>query len=312
MFNRQHLTLALCIVVAFMAQIGSGFGSVATIEEMDIAYGPHERNRLDIWTAPGDGPRPLVVFIHGGGWTRGEKSFPSGRRQAFLNNGISVAAINYRLSSDAPLPAPVYDAARAIQYLRSRAEEFNIDPDRIAVTGNSAGGCTSLWLALHEDLADPESEDPIARQSTRVVAAAMGSAQTSIDPKVIEPWFGPQILRHRMIWTSVGAASMAAALENYADHEALYKKFSPINHLTPGDPPLFLTYSHPTDLPATDANHAIHHPEYGFKLKEKADAAGVECHVIVRDLPARARYNSIDEFLTAKLLATDGENGDGQ
>jgi lysophospholipase L1-like esterase len=120
----------------------------------NVSYGPDKkRNRLDFWQAPGNGPRPLLVNIHGGSWTEGDKSIYFDYKP-FLEKGISCASINYRLTPDNPLPTPVHDAARAIQFLRSMAAEWNIDPDRIALTGGSAGACTSMWILLHDDLAD--------------------------------------------------------------------------------------------------------------------------------------------------------------
>ena len=90
------------------------------------------------------------------------------RVKPFLDQGVSYAAINYRLTGVAPLPAPVHDAARAIQFLRAQAEKWNINADRIALTGGSAGACTSMWILLHDDLADPQAKDPVLQQSARV------------------------------------------------------------------------------------------------------------------------------------------------
>jgi len=194
----------------------------------EVSYGPHARNVLDFWQAPGDGPKPLLVFIHGGGWVGGDKRQQPANLQPYLRQGISCASINYRLTGEAPLPAPVHDAARAIQFLRSKAPEWNIDKTRIALTGGSAGACTSMWLLLHDDLADPQSPDPVLRESTRVTAAAVSAGQTSIDPKVIEPWLGPNVLKHRMIWMAVGEPTMEEALKNYEQHKSLYAEFSPI------------------------------------------------------------------------------------
>jgi hypothetical protein len=110
-----------------------------------------------------------------------------------LNAGISVVAINYRLIKSnselqPPVKAPLYDAARALQFVRSKAKEWNIDKTRIAASGSSAGACSSLWLLYHDDLADPESDDPIARESTRLYCAAVNNAQTSLDPKQLKAW----------------------------------------------------------------------------------------------------------------------------
>lgn len=102
-----------------------------------------------------------------------------------MENGFAFAAANYRLTHHAPHPAQLHDAARAIQLLRSKAAEWNIDPNRIAAYGGSAGGSISLWLALHDDMADPESDDPVARQSSRLSCAIGIGAQSTNDPRVI-------------------------------------------------------------------------------------------------------------------------------
>jgi acetyl esterase/lipase len=269
----------------------------------DVSYSPHAMNVLDFWKAEGEGPRPLLVHIHGGGWVGGDKRQSGAVVKPYLDQGISYASINYRLTGEAPLPAPVHDAARAIQFLRSKAKEWNIHPSRIALTGGSAGACTSMWLLLHDDLADPDAEDPVLRESTRVTAAAVTAGQTSIDPKVIEDWLGPNVLKHRMIWMAVGEPTMEAALANYDQHKANYVEFSPYNHLDKDDPPLFMSYGGNMTLPSQDAGHGIHHPVYGVKMKEKADQAGHECHLVIPGVTQSDQYPNAVAFLMDKLLA---------
>jgi len=79
-----------------------------------------------------------------------------------LDHGISVASINYRFTDTARLPAPVHDAARAVQFLRNKSVEWKLDPLRFAAYGISAGATTTLWLACRiqeqpEDMPEPES-----------------------------------------------------------------------------------------------------------------------------------------------------------
>lgn len=269
----------------------------------NISYGPHERNLLDFYRAKGDGPRPLLVYIHGGGWTGGDKKQDLKVFQPFLDKGISYAAINYRLTPDNPLPAPVHDAARAIQFIRTKAAEWSIDTKHIALTGGSAGACTSMWLLLHEDLADPKATDPVLRESTRVCAAAVSAGQVSIDPKVCEEWLGPNVLKHRMINMAIGEKTIEGALANYEKHRPLYVEFSPYNHVDGNDPPLLMTYGTDMTLPSKDAGHGIHHPVYGVKLKEKSDKLGHECHLLIPGVSKSDKYASTNEFLMAKLLA---------
>lgn len=268
----------------------------------NVAYGEHERNVLDFWQAAGDGPRPLLVFIHGGGWTTGDKARKTSDVKPYLDRGISYASINYRLTPQSPLPAPVHDAARAIQFLRSKAEQWNIRVDRIVLTGGSAGACTSMWLLCHDDLADAKSGDPVARESTRVTAAAVSAGQTSIDPQVIEPWLGPMVLQHRMINMAVGELKIDQALANYEKHKSLFVEFSPYNHVTSDDPPLWMSYTGETTLPSKNAGHGIHHPVYGIKMKEKCDAVGQECHLVINGEATPPQFPTAESFILAKLL----------
>lgn len=269
----------------------------------EVAYGPHERNVLDFWQADGPGPRPLLIYIHGGGWTGGDKYQADNPQRAWLAKGVSYAAINYRLSTTAPLPAPVHDAARAIQFLRTQATAWNIDPRRICLTGSSAGACTSMWLLCHDDLANPQATDPVLRESTRVAGAAVFRGQTSIDPQQIEPWLGPQVLQHRMIALAVGERTIDTAWANYARHRATYVEFSPVNHVSGDDPPLFMSCDADLTVPARHASHGIHHPLFGVKLKEKADAVGMECHLWVGKgtVHKSTKYATAEQFINAVL-----------
>src|SRR5262245_4805795 len=172
---RLPALLALLTLPALAAAQGRPKPDVA-----NARYGPHERNVLDLWKARAEKPTPLVVFIHGGGFRGGDKkNLPLPLLDRCLKAGLSVASINYRLSQHAPFPAPMHDSARAIQFFRSKAKDWNLDPARIACTGSSAGAGISLWLAFHDDLADPKSTDPVARQSTRLSCAAVLGAQSS-------------------------------------------------------------------------------------------------------------------------------------
>ena len=160
-----------------------------------------------------------------------------------------------------------------------------------------------MWLLLHDDLANPKATDPVLRESTRVCAAAVSSGQVSIDPKVIEGWLGPNVLKHRMINFAVGELTIDDALMNYDKHHDLYVEFSPYNHVDAQDPPLFMTYGADMTLPSKDAGHGIHHPVYGVKLKEKSDKVGHECHLLIPGVSKSEQYANPNEFLMAKLLA---------
>lgn len=243
----------------------------------DVKYGPYDRNVMDVWLAESDKPTPVLVSIHGGGFTTGNKSVSSILLRECLESGISVVAITYRFSNQAIAPAQFHDSARAIQFIRHNAKQWNVDPTRISATGGSAGAGISLWLGFHDDLADPDNEDPVLRESTRLACMTVNNGQTSYDPRVIRDLFpNANTYRHSAV-----ARLFDVDMDNLDQlprkKYKLFEECSPITHLTKDDPPAQLIYW--TSMDATD----IHSPRFGTVLKEKMDALGIRCDVYVGD-----------------------------
>lgn len=271
----------------------------------DVSYGPDERNVFDFWRAETDGKAetPVLIFIHGGGWRGGDKKdIPAKLLDFMLKRGVSVASLNYRLTSKAILPAPVHDAARAVQFLRSRAAEWKLDATRFAAYGISAGATTSLWLAFHEDLADSASADPVATFSTRLRAAVAMSPQPCLEPQIIREWVGDQVLLHPMMASAVGAPKLEDLKNPKPEWVALLHEFSPITHVNAGDPPVLISNPRVDPLPATSAGSAIHHAIFGEKLKEKVDAARVTCILRIEE-SADESAPTPEAFLLSQLEA---------
>ena len=248
----------------------------------NVKYGPHKRNVFDLWQAKGDGPRPLVIYYHGGGFRAGDKnSLSPTLLKLLLDGGVSVAAANYRLTDTAPFPAQMHDSARALQFIRHDAKKYTIDPKRIGATGGSAGAGISLWLAFHDDLADTSSKDPVARQSTRLSAAVVYGGQSSYDPRFIMKMFNTDKI-HPALLPFFGLKTVADV--KAPKFNPLFKEASAITHATAGDAPVLLFYSQAdTPLPPNSGgNLHIHHPKFGKVLKEKLDKLGVECIVKLR------------------------------
>jgi acetyl esterase/lipase len=279
----------------------------------DVRYGPHERNVLDFYRAKSDQPTPLLFFIHGGGWVSGDKKNPGSLKQC-LDAGISVVSINYRYSWQAqlsgvkpPVQAPLHDAARALQFVRSKAKEWNLDKARIGASGGSAGACSSLWLAFHADMADPKSKDPIARESTRLWCAAVSGAQTSLDPKQLKEWTpNSRYGGHAFGFmdpndTKTRDTRFAEFLAKRDEVLPWIQEFSPYEHVTADDPPVYLIY---TAAPALgqEQKDPTHTANYGVKLQEKCRAVGTDCELVYPGAP-EVKHAAIHDFLIATLKA---------
>lgn len=277
----------------------------------NLSYGPHPRNVLDFWKAESSKPTPLVLMIHGGGWTNGDKS--SFAVKKYLDEGISVAAINYRFIQQAmdehvepPVKAPLHDAARALQTIRSHAKEWNLDKVRVGATGGSAGACTSLWLAMHPDMAKPDSNDPIARESTRLFCVAVEGPQVSLDPKELREWMPNMSYGgHAFGFKADGRKrpeEFELCLQNRDKVLPWIKEYSPIAHASHDDPPVFMSFGG-QKKPAVMGeaqDDPTHSAVMGIALKARLDKVGVESHVSYQE-HRDADYKDIPDFLIRKL-----------
>ncbi len=263
-------------------------------------YGPHAKHTFDVYYPRGEGPFPMVVNIHGGGWGALDKmNSRIGEGATSWNQaGIAFVSINYRYVSEydqfppmtVPVAAPLLDAVRAIQFIRFHAKGLRLDGDRISLTGGSAGGASSAWIAMHDDMADPESKDPVARMSTRVTCSTPHQAQTSLDPGQMREWI-PQITygAHAFFPRGELPKDKAEQFEHFlANRKAILpwiKEFSAYEHASKDDPPMLLVYGGQANvLPALKTGgNATHHPQFGIKLNERLRELGVESYVWAGD-----------------------------
>jgi len=279
----------------------------------NVAYGAHRMQRIYFWRAKSDKPTPLLFYIHGGGWNGGDRSVVRAMLQPALEAGISVVSVEYRTIRDAtqdglvpPVKGPMSDCARALQFTRSKAKEWNLDKTKVALSGGSAGACTSLWLAFHDDLADPSSADLIARESTRVACAAVSGAQTSLDPQQMRAWT-PNSKYGAHAFGIVGDTK-----KKQSSFDAFYdarekimpwiKEYSPYELVSRDDPPVGLFYSAPPNL-GKDEKDPTHTANFGVKLKEHCDAIKAPCELVYPGAPDVKHPKEID-FIKAKLLTS--------
>jgi acetyl esterase/lipase len=277
----------------------------------NVPYGLHPRQVLDFWKAPSEKPTPLLFYIHGGGWVQYDKREVT-EVERYLAAGISVVSINYRFTWQAqlegvtpPVQWPLQDAARALQFVRSKAGEWNLDKRRIAASGRSAGGCSGLWLAFHDDMAQKASADPIARESTRLWSAAVQIAQTSLDPRDMKEWtpnsrygghafrlMDPNNLKTR-------DTRFKEFLERREELLSWINQYSPIGLAGSDDPPVYLAYSEAPALGQVRRD-PTHTANFGVKLQEKLKTLGVPCELVYPGAPS-VIHPDMRSFLIASL-----------
>ena len=282
----------------------------------NVKYGDHERNVFDIWLAENSKPTPLAIFIHGGGFRAGSKEkLSQDVLKKLLKAGISVASINYRyLSIETPLPTSHHDARRALQFMRSKAKEWNLDKSRVAAFGGSAGAQICMWLAYSDDMAKPKSKDPIERESTRLTCVATAGGQTTnqtefwkemitdlLGPKIEAEGFvrplGELVDPEKIRMATWGTSTLEEMNQTLSLHSAL-------SLVSEDDPPIFMSYGMPPSAkPPTDRNRLrgwlIHHINLGIALKKKTDALKLEAHL--KFSGAELKYPSQVEFFVDKL-----------
>ena len=252
-------------------------------DKADVAYGPHERDRIDVYLAKGSGqPTPVVFMIHGGGFRNGDKSRWASDKQTaeLLAQGVSCVAVNYPFLDDLPIQDILRHCARAVQFVRTKAAEWNLDKARFASMGGSAGAGTSLWLATHDDMADAQAQDPVLRESTRLVCAVCNATQATYDVTRWESFLGPIKPEFR---TSEAEGALFYHLASKADLEtdkgrAILQECDMLGWITKDDPPLYVSNPQVVEAPR-NRGEWLHCIQHAREVKRTCEAAGVDCIV---------------------------------
>ncbi|HZS09640.1 MAG TPA: alpha/beta hydrolase [Blastocatellia bacterium] len=195
--------------------------------------GGHERQKLDLYLPPQGGKRPLIIWIHGGGWQNGSKDNPPALR--FLAEGYAVASINYRLSQHAIFPAQIEDCKAAVRWLRANAQKFGLDPNRFGVWGPSAGGHLAALLGTSGDVKEFDVGEKL-NFSSRVQAVC--------------DFFGPtdflQMDAHRltngMVHDTPDSPEAKLIGGPIQQNKAKVARANPITYVTPDDPPFLIAH----------------------------------------------------------------------
>lgn len=231
--------------------------------ELDVPYdgGENARRRLDLYRPekPASGALPVIVFIHGGGWAKGNKSDGAGRLVPFVRSGeYAGVSVEYRLSDEARWPAQIHDCKAAVRWIRANAARYGLDAERIGVWGTSAGGHLALMTGLAGDVAGLEGTvGAHPGVSSRVIAVVnfFGVADLFAIP---EP--------------SDGDAPQARLIGGpIRENPELARAASPIHYITPDDPPVLSVHG------SEDRTVA---PSQSVALDRALRAAGVPSYLV--------------------------------
>ena len=280
LFMKPHITLALlfCATLSACKPAYSAFERAMSAPESntanstttfaatapthaDLAYAgtSNQAQMLDVYAPdvtvnPSEqGHRPLIVFIHGGAWMIGDKAWIRGGThmqleqflQLLLNSGYAVASLNYRLVPEGVFPAPIHDVKAAVRYLRAHANELGINPERIAVAGESAGAHLAQLLAVSADEPSLEGSLGNAAFSSRVKAAISyygiadlrRLAGERVDQGCKNPWVYNPNKPNEAEYGLLGGGAL-----DTPERQQRALLASPIHYVSAGDPPMLLLH----------------------------------------------------------------------
>ena len=191
-----------------------------------------------------DTAAPTVVYIHGGGWVKGDKSKGMGAKLIpdLTERGYIVVALNYRLAPEHKYPAQIEDVSCGIRYLKANAATYGIDPERMGVLGNSAGGHLASLIATADDDAG--------------IASSCGYDEVSPRVQAVVDFFGPVDLTVQFSGANRGVLERVWGVTDR--NSDIITQASPVNHVSSDDPPFLIIHGDADDLVPLSQSEALH------------------------------------------------------
>ena len=225
--------------------------------------------RLDLYQARGAGPTPVLMYIHGGGWTNGSKESSALTFLPYLEMGWSVVNVEYRMADVAHAPAAVEDCRCALRWIYRNAEQYNFDVDRIVVTGNSAGGHLALTTGMLPASAGLDRQCPGDRNRAWSTGT---TSMAELQVAAIINWYGITDVVGLMQGSPGSSGNFAEAwLGSRSDRAEIARRVSPLTHVRAGLPPVLTIHG--------DSDPIVPY-DHGVRLHQALDGAGVPNRLI--------------------------------
>lgn len=270
---------------------------VAVHRDIEYVENGHERHRLDLYLPKrGDASRPLIVFIHGGGWRQGNKN--GAILIPLMQRGYACAAINYRLSHHAVFPAQIEDCKAAIRWLRAHSSEYGYNGRKIGVWGTSAGGHLVALLGTSGDVADFETVGEFNNVSSRVQAVCDFFGPTNF--LTMDAQAGG---RGKFLHSAADSPESKLIGGPIQDRPDETRRASPLEYVSADDPPFYIVHGDADPLVPVEQSRS---------LKAALDRVGVSATLRVVEGAGHGRFrdpaigDSVVEFFGRTLGDVDG------
>ena len=228
---------------------------VQIIFDQPYANTDNPKQRVDLYLPKhraSDKPLPVICYLHGGGWIQGDRigAF-AGAMKLCKDGNYAVVGIGYRLGTEAHWPAQIHDCKAAIRWIRGHAKEYNLDPDKIGVGGNSAGGHLASLLGTSGDVKELEGDlGPFPKESSRVNCVVNLCGPEDLTKALTFDRLG------HPVWKDPAVIGLLGGTAEEKHSEAIAA--SPLTWVSPDDPP-FLSAQGTTDERVAYANaEALH------------------------------------------------------
>ncbi len=285
--NNLKISTPLSSSVTLSSEQSSSFNE----NLFNIQYGPFAENKFDIYFPKIQADSlPAIIYIHGGGFSSGDKddintNFKE-EKEAFLNNGIIVISINYRLINKASIVEILEeDIVFAVQFIKFKATEYGIDKESIGILGSSAGGGSALYLGTHDDFQDLDNTNSIKRESTSVKVIGHINSQATYD---ISKW--DKILEINNsnkfnIWLNKAISQKQISKKEFEETKT---RIDMLLNIDKSDPPIYIENLRDNinineHLDSVTNNIINHHPKHGIYLYNIFQELGVDSELVIQE-----------------------------